>query len=103
MPKKTIQIESSSKTRESARHTRFPKHSIEKALRIPKAILDQNAGKACSDRESAGFVGVKYNDGPYSYELGNAIKYGLLERPDAGQVALTETAKKFSDLKSRSR
>ena len=82
-------------TRASGKHTKFPKHSIEKALRIPRGILDQNAGKACSDRESAGFVGVKYNTGPYAYELGNAIKYGLLERPNPTQVALTETAKKI--------
>jgi len=79
----------------SGKHTKFPKHSIEKVLRIPRAILEQNAGKSCSDRESAAFVGVKYNQGPYAYELGNAIKYGLLERPSPGQVALTETAKKI--------
>jgi hypothetical protein len=83
------------KIKDSGKHTKFPKHSIGKALRIPKAILEQNAGKACSDRESASFVGVKYNHGPYSYELGNAIKYGLLERPTAGQIVLTETAKKI--------
>jgi hypothetical protein len=79
----------------SGKNTKFPKHSIEKALRIPRAILEQNAGKVCSDREAANFVGVKYNKGPYSYELGNAIKYGLLARPTASQVALTETAKKI--------
>jgi hypothetical protein len=79
----------------SGKHTKFPKHSIEKVLRIPRAILEQNAGRPCSDKESANFVGVKYNIGPYSYELGNAIKYGLLERPTAGQIALTETAKKI--------
>jgi len=77
------------------KQTKFPKHSIEKVLRIPRAILEQNAGKACSDRETANFVGVKYNVGPYSYELGNAIKYGLLERPSPGQVALTDTARKI--------
>ena len=28
---------------------KYPRHSLEKVLRIPKAILDQNAGKECSD------------------------------------------------------
>jgi hypothetical protein len=79
----------------SGKHTKFPKHSLEKVLRIPRAVLEQNAGKSCSDRESANFVGVKYNKGPYAYEIGNAIKYGLLDRPTPGQIALTDTAKKI--------
>lgn len=37
----------------------FPRHTVRKALRVPRAILDQNAGKPCSDREAAGFCGVK--------------------------------------------
>jgi hypothetical protein len=95
MAKKNNSDVADDKARESGKHTKFPKHSIEKALRIPRAILEHNGGKTCSDQQSASFVGVKYNHGPYSYELGNAIKYGLLERPDRGQVALTETAKKI--------
>jgi hypothetical protein len=43
---------------------KFPRHSVEKALRIPRAIIDQNAGKPCSEKESAKFVGVGFN-GPY--------------------------------------
>ena len=26
----------------------YPRHSVRKALRVPRAILDQNAGKACT-------------------------------------------------------
>jgi hypothetical protein len=95
MAKRTKADEANGKSKPSKTHTKFPKLSIERALRIPKAILEQNAGKACSDRDSATYVGVKYNHGPYSYEIGNAIKYGLLERPTPGQIALTETAKKI--------
>jgi hypothetical protein len=47
---------------------KFPRHSIEKALRIPRAIIEQNAGKECSDSDSARFVGVGFN-GPYKVEL----------------------------------
>jgi hypothetical protein len=60
---------------------RYPRHSLEKVLRIPKAILDQNAGKECSDEDSAGFLSIKYNKGPFALELSSAIKFGLLERP----------------------
>jgi hypothetical protein len=95
MKKKTSKSVATEKSVSAGKHTRFPKHSIEKVLRIPRAILEQNAGRPCTDRESAGFVGVKYNNGPYAYELGNAIKYGLLERPSPGQIALTDTAKKI--------
>ena len=49
------------KDKKSSKVPSFPRHSLEKALRIPRAILDQNAGKECTDQESAGYIGVKYN------------------------------------------
>jgi len=73
---------------------KYPRQSLEKALRIPKAILDQNAGKDCTDEESAAFLGIKYNTGPYATELSSSIKYGLLERPEPGRVTVTPIAKK---------
>jgi len=73
----------------------YPRHSLEKSLRIPQGILEQNAGKECTDQETATFVGVKYNGGPYSSELSSAIKYGLLSRPSAGKVVLTDIARKI--------
>src|SRR5215471_8932800 len=74
---------------------KYPRQPLEKALRIPKAILDQNAGKDCTDEESATFLGMKYNAGPYATELSSSIKYGLLERPEPGRVAVTAIAKKI--------
>jgi len=73
----------------------YPRSSLEKALRIPKAILEQNAGKECTDEESASYVGVKYNRGPYHVEITTAIKYGLLERPSQGRLNLTDIARKI--------
>ena len=58
---------------------KFPRHSVEKALRIPRAIIEQNAGRECSDEDSSRFVGVGFN-GPYKVELSSAIKYGFLMR-----------------------
>ena len=64
-------------------------------LRIPKAILDQNAGKECSEEETAKFLGIKYNKGPYALELSSAMKFGLLDRPSAGRIAVSDLAKKI--------
>ena len=77
-----------------AQQAKFPRHSLLKALRIPRAILEQNAGKSCSDKEAAGFVKSGFV-GPFQVELSSALKYGLLERPQSGHVALTELARKI--------
>lgn len=73
----------------------YPRHSLEKALRIPKGILEQNAGKECSDQDAATYIGVKYNKGPFNVELNSGIKFGLLERTEKGRVGLTEIARKI--------
>lgn len=72
---------------------KYPRNAVEKSLRIPKVILEQNAGKPCSVRESAEFLGIK-PAGPYYVEVSSGIKYGFLERPTPGQVVLTERAKR---------
>lgn len=72
----------------------FPRHSLRKALRIPKAILEQNAGKACTDREAVKFAGVAFN-GPSKVEISSSLKYGLLSRPTEGNVEVTELAKRI--------
>ncbi len=81
------------KSKASVRQAKYPRHNLERALRIPRAILEQNAGRECSEKESASFVGVQYNRGPYALEISSAIKFGLLERPTAGRIKLTELAK----------
>ncbi|MEJ8819995.1 hypothetical protein [Lacibacter sp. H407] len=72
----------------------YPKHSFAKSLRIPKAIIEQNAGKECSESESAKFVGVGYG-GPFQVEISSAKKYGLLERTGPKKIRPTELAKKI--------
>ncbi len=71
----------------------FPRHSVQKALRVPRAIFEQHAGKACSDREAAQFCGVKLS-GPFGVEISSALKYGFLRRPKPGQVEVTDLAKR---------
>lgn len=62
---------------------------MDKALRIPRAIIEQNAGHDCTDAEGATFVGVGFN-GPFKVEVSSSIKYGFLSRPSAGRIAVTE-------------
>jgi hypothetical protein len=73
---------------------KFPRHPVGKALRVAKAILEQNAGKACTPEEAAAFVGVGPG-GQFNVEIGSATKYGFLERPQTGQIQPTTLAKKI--------
>ena len=73
---------------------KFPRHPVSKALRIAKAILEQNAGKACAPADAAAFVGVG-KGGPFNVEIGSGIKYGFLERPEPGLIQPTALAKKI--------
>lgn len=73
---------------------KFPRNSVEKSLRIPKAILEQNAGRPCSVKESAKFLGVSAT-GPYNVEVSSGVKYGFLDRPSPGQVEVTDRAKRI--------
>jgi hypothetical protein len=72
---------------------KYPRHSISKVLRVPKAILDQNAGRDCTEDEAAGFVGVG-SGGPFWLEISSAIKYGLLDRPEPKKLRVTDLARR---------
>lgn len=92
------------KNEKSTKVPPYPRHSLEKALRIPKGILEQNAGKVCTDEESATYVKVKYNKGHYIVEINSAIKFGLLDRPASGKIELTKLARKiFKPLEANDR
>src|SRR5687767_6729845 len=53
----------------------YPRHPVDKALRIPRAILEQHAGKPATANEAASFVGAKKAHGPFRVELASASKY----------------------------
>ncbi len=76
------------------KRAKYPRHSIEKALRVPKAILEQNAGKACTPAEAAAFLGVG-SGGPFGVEISSATKYGFLQRPEEGKIQPTELARRI--------
>jgi hypothetical protein len=64
------------------------------ALRIPQAILEQNAGNACTPREAAGFARIGWT-GDVGVEISSGSKYGLLERPTPGKIKPTELVRKI--------
>jgi len=79
----------------SGSSSNYPRHPIEKALRIPRAILEQNAGKECSKNDAAKFIGLARSQGPFEVEVSSALKYGFLERPNPNQLRPTELTKRI--------
>ena len=75
-------------------NTAFPKHSILACLRIPKAMLEKNAGKESTYRAAANYAGLAYN-GDIGVEISSAIKYSLLEKPDTGLIKPTELLRRI--------
>lgn len=72
----------------------YPKHPILKCLRIPQAVLENNAGKECTDREAAKFASIGWS-AQIAVEISSAIKYGLFERPSAGKVKPTDITRRI--------
>lgn len=73
---------------------KYPRHTVDRALRVPKAILDQNAGKECSEAEAVGFLGFKLS-GELRSEISSGVKFGFLERPAPGRIKLTDLGRKI--------
>lgn len=81
-----------STSKKSGQRAKFPRHSVSQALRIPEAILEQNAGKACSAKEAAAFLGLKAH-GPFRVEISSAKKYGFLKAEGSSQIKPTDLAR----------
>jgi hypothetical protein len=73
---------------------KYPRHSIERALRIPKAILEQNAGKPCTPEQAAVLLGGTSAKGPFAVEIASATKYAFLDRKE-GKLELTDLARRI--------
>jgi hypothetical protein len=84
----------SKKARGSAAHVTFPKQAISQCLRIPEAVLEQNAGKECTYREAAKFAGLGYT-GQLGVEISSALKYGLFERTAPGKIKPTDLVRRI--------
>jgi hypothetical protein len=77
-----------------AEGAKYPRHSVRDSLRIPRAILEQNAGKPSTIKEAASFVGVGAS-GDFGLEVSSATKYGLLDRPETGKLQPSDRARRI--------
>jgi hypothetical protein len=76
-----------------AQQAKYPRHSVERALRIPKAIYDQNAGNPCTVKEAAAFTGAGSASGNFIVEVSSAKKYGYLAS-EGGKLMLQARGRK---------
>ena len=81
------------KGNEPASVAKFPRHTVEQALRIPEAILQQNAGNPATPNEAVLFAGGAKLSGPWRVEISSAKKYGFL-RLDGSHLVVEERARK---------
>jgi hypothetical protein len=73
---------------------KYPRHDVEKALRIPQALYDQNGGKPATANDAVKFSGGTSASGQWRLEISSAKKYGFLEATDEDTVAPTERARR---------
>jgi hypothetical protein len=85
----------------AVKQPKYPRHSVEKALRIPKAILEENGGHPCTPSQAAGYLGLKAAKGPFAVEIGSSKKYGFLDSPEPGKIQPTELARRILRPKSQ--
>lgn len=76
----------------------YPKHNLEQALRIPRLILEQNAGRPCSREEAAAFAGVALA-GRFVTEITSSKRFGLLE--ENGELTISGRARAILRPESR--
>lgn len=82
-----------SSAKAAAQQAKFPRHSVERALRIPRAIYEQNAGNPATPKEAAVFTGAGAPSGNFNVEVSSAKKYGFLAS-DAGKLVLQDRARR---------
>lgn len=70
----------------------YPRHAVKRSLRVPEAIIDQNAGHDTSAADAARFLGVKAS-GNFNLEVSSAKKYGFLESKNQ-KLVVTDRAKR---------
>lgn len=75
----------------------FPRHSLEQALVLAKAIQDQNAGNPMNRLLLAGAVGLKPTSSEYRDLLSSSYKYGLTFGTEkAENIILTDLGKNIT-------
>lgn len=62
-------------------------------MRIPRALIEQNAGKPATRDEAVRFAGGTGLNGPWSVEISSGQKYGFLAS-ESGTISLTDRARR---------
>jgi hypothetical protein len=83
----------SPKAEASTAQAKYPRHTVEQALRIPEAILQQNAGNPATPSEAVTFSGGASLTGPWRVEISSAKKYGFL-RSEGSALIVADRARK---------
>src|SRR6266487_860325 len=55
----------------------FPKHTLDEALRVPRALSDKNGGQPLPPTETAIALGISPGSSEFRILLSSSIKYGL--------------------------
>lgn len=75
---------------------KFPRHTVEQALRIPEAIMQQNAGNPATPQEAVSYSGGTTVSGRWNVEISSAKKYGFLKSEGAKLVVEKRARKAIS-------
>ena len=78
----------------AARQAKFPRHGVERALRIPQALYDQNGGRPATLQEAVRFTGGTAVSGAFRTEVSSSKKYGFLEAASNNRIGLTGRARR---------
>ena len=97
MAKKTTQVAEPKKKRTRLRQGDVPGCPLEQALRIPKTIDENYAGKPTTPLRVASALNYQPTSGPFRQLCGSAIAYGLTEGGyNATEIKLTSLGKRIT-------
>ena len=97
MAKNANQVPKPKKKRTRLSQADVPGTSLEQALRIPRAIHENYAGKPTTPLRVASAMNVQPSSGPFRQLCGSAIAYGLTEGGyNAPEIKLTQLGKRIT-------
>lgn len=96
MAKQSNQVANPKRTRTRLKQADVPGYSLEQALRIPRAIHDNYAGKPTTPLRVASAMNVQPGSGPFRQLCGSAIAYELTEGSySATEIKLTQLGRRI--------
>jgi predicted nucleotide-binding protein len=74
----------------------FPKHTLEEALRVPKALEEANGGRPLPPIETATALGISPGSSEFRTLLSSSIKYGLTSGSfNQERIALSDSGRRI--------